>query len=608
LLAVLASTPVLTSPVIAAEPPSFQEVLDVNLVNVDVVVVDKKGSLVTDLRREDFVVIDDGKKVEIQYFAQLAAGGASAGGDGAAAASVSSALEGPSGAGQDARRFIILVDLDSQQLLNRNRVLDDISAYLDGHADEVTAMVITYGGSGLDVELPFSASPVEWKTAIEAVKKMPSRGLLRATEQRRLVESIKHIQRRADSSSSLQGARDRLDELIGSVRTEAESMHSDGRATLRAIHTLVSVLSTVEGPKSLLYVGDGVPVHPGEDLYNLLADVFENDPRFGQGPRVATVSGAGSGDSSSGGSQGSGGLQGPVTVTEPIAGMAHSTQSLRTDALDFDLTPDLRALSATANSHRVTIYGLSSDVAAGAAQADMNLGARIPTSALAYDMSRSQLREQSLQIMAADTGGLALPPNAGVGAFLDRVLADDASRYSLAYVSPHGGDSRFHKIKVKVNRKGVDLRHRAGYVDRPRSVGVGDLIAGALLLGSGENPHRMKMEVVSQAPAENDEVAVTFGLHIPIDELRLAPAGDNHEAKLDLFILSKDANGAFAPMRSVSFSVTLSPAEMAQSKGKYYGATLPLSLAKGRQAVAIGLVEPAVQRTSVLRTELDVGG
>ncbi len=59
-------------------------------------------------------------------------------------------------------------------------------------------MVVTYGGTGLDVKLPFSTSPVEWKAAIDAIKEMPSRGMMRAAEQRRMVESIKAIQRRAD--------------------------------------------------------------------------------------------------------------------------------------------------------------------------------------------------------------------------------------------------------------------------------------------------------------------------------------------------------------------------------------------------------------------------
>ncbi len=581
-------------------PPSFQEVLDVNLVNVDVVVVDKKGELVTDLGRDDFQIIDDSKKVEVEYFARLTGGVVNA----AATTAGGGAPDRATAAEREAQHLIVFVDTDSQQLLNRNRVLDEISEYLASHAQDTTAMVVTYGGSGLDIKLRFSTSPVEWKTTIDAIKEMPSRGLLRAAEQRRMVESIKHIQRGADQQRSVAAARDDLDGLIGSVRTEAESMRMDGSATINAVQTLVGVLSTVPGPKSMLYVGDGVPIHPGEELYNLLSDVFESDRRFEQsGTAVASTSptsdGVGTGDAPSGGG-GAGGF------TPPPLPMANSAQNLRLDALSLDLTPELRALTATANSHRVTIYGLSSDVQGGAARADMNLGSRAAGAALNYDVARSQVREQSLRFMAAETGGLSLPPGAGVTPFMERVLADDANRYSLAYVSPHGGDSRYHKIKVKVNRKGVELRHREGYIDRPRDVLVGDLVASALLLGWGENPHQLEMEVASQAPAENDEMAVIFSLYVPIDHLHLVPAGEQHEAKLDLYIMSKDVKGSLAPLRSVSLTVTLSPADLAQAKGKFYAANLPLSLAKGPHTVAVGVVEPAAQRTSVVTTEIEV--
>jgi hypothetical protein len=209
--------------------------------------------------------------------------------------------------------------------------------------------------------------------------------------------------------------------------------------------------------------------------------------------------------------------------------------------------------------------------------------------------------------MASETGGLTLPPNAGVPAFMGRVLADQGNRYSLAYVSPHGGDAEFHRIKVKVNRKGVELRHREGYIDRPREIKVGDLVAGALILGWSENPHGLVMEVASQAPAENDEVTVTLAVQIPIDQLQLAAAGDNQEAKLELYVLAKDPKGTLTPMRSVNFTVTLSPEQMAQAKGKFYGANLPVPLAKGPHTVAVGILEPAAQRTSVVKTAVEVG-
>ncbi len=65
-----------------AQRQSFQEEVDVNLVNVDVVVVDKKGELVTDLGPDDFQVTDDGKKVEVDVLRAADGGIGGALGDG----------------------------------------------------------------------------------------------------------------------------------------------------------------------------------------------------------------------------------------------------------------------------------------------------------------------------------------------------------------------------------------------------------------------------------------------------------------------------------------------------------------------------------------------
>ena len=54
--------------VMEAAPPQFGELIEVNVVNVDVLVTDRQGRPVTDLRREDFEVLEDGKRVEVTNF------------------------------------------------------------------------------------------------------------------------------------------------------------------------------------------------------------------------------------------------------------------------------------------------------------------------------------------------------------------------------------------------------------------------------------------------------------------------------------------------------------------------------------------------------------
>ncbi|HEX6862837.1 MAG TPA: hypothetical protein VF414_08480, partial [Thermoanaerobaculia bacterium] len=52
-----------------AETPSiYGEVIDVRVVNVEVVVIDRQGNRVQDLKPGDFRLTVDGKEVPIEYF------------------------------------------------------------------------------------------------------------------------------------------------------------------------------------------------------------------------------------------------------------------------------------------------------------------------------------------------------------------------------------------------------------------------------------------------------------------------------------------------------------------------------------------------------------
>src|ERR1044072_5026347 len=71
----------LLSPIVAQkqQPPKQGDVVrtDINLVQIDVIVTDKAGKQVTDLKPEDFEVSEDGKKRQITNFSYLTAGKAS---------------------------------------------------------------------------------------------------------------------------------------------------------------------------------------------------------------------------------------------------------------------------------------------------------------------------------------------------------------------------------------------------------------------------------------------------------------------------------------------------------------------------------------------------
>ncbi len=62
----------------ASSLTGFGEVMEVDVVNVEVYVAGRDGKRVTDLKREDFAVFEDGKPVEVTNFAAFSSSGAMA--------------------------------------------------------------------------------------------------------------------------------------------------------------------------------------------------------------------------------------------------------------------------------------------------------------------------------------------------------------------------------------------------------------------------------------------------------------------------------------------------------------------------------------------------
>jgi hypothetical protein len=83
-----------------------------------------------------------------------------------------------------------------------------------------------------------------------------------------------------------------------------------------------------------------------------------------------------------------------------------------------------------------------------------------------------KLAQDSLRVLAAETGGFAIiTANDFTGAF-DRIVAENSRHYVLGYYSTNSRlDGRFRKIDVRVRRPGLSVRARKGYVaaQRPAS-------------------------------------------------------------------------------------------------------------------------------------------
>jgi VWFA-related protein len=83
-----------------------------------------------------------------------------------------------------------------------------------------------------------------------------------------------------------------------------------------------------------------------------------------------------------------------------------------------------------------------------------------------WDNSYLQDYQESLTQIAEETGGSAFQNSQNFKKGFDLLLADLSHQYELCYHSPqHDKPGKYHKIEVRVSRKGLDVRFRRGYVD-----------------------------------------------------------------------------------------------------------------------------------------------
>src|SRR5215218_3195928 len=176
-----------------AAPPQFGELIEVNVVNVDVLVTDRDGRPVTDLRREDFEVLEDGKRVEVTNFQALKASAMASAP--LPAPSVppppSSPTAEPAPQLPDAERLHLIVYVDNFNLepAHRTRVLGQLRGFLKDLSPEDRVMMVT-NDLGLTVRLPFSGDRAAMEKTLAEIAKLPAQGQESANERRQALTRV----------------------------------------------------------------------------------------------------------------------------------------------------------------------------------------------------------------------------------------------------------------------------------------------------------------------------------------------------------------------------------------------------------------------------------
>ena len=380
------------------------------LVVVDVVAADHNGA-VTDLQRDDFTILEDGKEQKIRVFNFQQPRKSESG----TAAVVPPKL--PENVYSNAARFnassalnVVLMDALNTNLPHQAYVRDQMIRYLEKMPEGQPVAVYTLG-SKLTLLQDFTNDPTVLKKIVKELKGKTSALLdnpAGGPETELLPAGL------ADSGM-LPG---QMLESMQRFEQERVAFQTDLRVryTLNALNSIARSLSGYPGRKNLIWISEAFPISIDPNME--LSDAFAGTRNYGQ--QIAEAADA--------------------LIDAQIAMYPIDARGLEPNSM-FDAS----------NSGRDK-FGRS-----------MSRPGRLGT-AISNENAQIQNAHGAMQEVADRTGGRAFYNTNAIDEAIRKSIEDGSTYYTLAYYPENKNwNGKFRKIQVKVNRSGLKLRHRMGY-------------------------------------------------------------------------------------------------------------------------------------------------
>ncbi|MEM9406880.1 MAG: VWA domain-containing protein, partial [Acidobacteriota bacterium] len=157
----------------------FSEVFDVRVVNLEVVVTDRKGNRITGLQPEDFELFVDGEPTTIDYFTEVIEGAVQEGEGLASAYTLNEE-------GRLPINYLVFFDDYFSIAVDRNRVIDGLLDELDSMGSGDRMAIVRFDGKKLDMVQSWTRSKLEMEESLQKVRRERTFGIQRLADIRRV--------------------------------------------------------------------------------------------------------------------------------------------------------------------------------------------------------------------------------------------------------------------------------------------------------------------------------------------------------------------------------------------------------------------------------------
>lgn len=323
-----------------------------------------------------------------------------------------------------------------------------------------------------------------------------------------------------------------------------------------------------------------------------------------------------------------------------IKGLAEYLENVRgrrkalvffSEGIDYDITDVFNNRDATtvmdatreaiaaATRANVSIYGIDARglTVSGDDAIEIQSFPDDPSLGLGPGALQNELRlgQDSLRVLADETGGFASVNTNDLGSAFQRVVDDNSSYYVLGYYPTNDRrDGRFRKIEVKVARPGVTVRARRGYVAaRGRA-------SEAKLIGPKDASPELREALTSpvavsglplaataaffKGPAPNASVVVST--LIGGRDLPLVEKDGSFRNDLEIIISATSSDGKVTAGDRNTLNLTLKPDSVPRVRAAGFRMVSSIDLPPGRYQLRIAAREANAKRAGSVVYDLEV--
>jgi VWFA-related protein len=509
---------VLLVPLLGHAQEDERVIVKSNLVNIDVIVKDKKGKYVSDLKAEDFVVTENGQPQQIQFFEAPLSGAETRKAVGADVVEPSVPTVAP-------RNYVSLVlDFQTTEVASLKRVREGAIKYVRERMTDADAVAVLTVTHGLQLVQTFTQDKAQLIAALEHLDAAPdSKGF----EQRDIAENISNLRKELNGAPEAPG---NINSPAGGSAMARVMIMRRVLAQFIQLRTALSLQQARPVLAALAALAEGLRPIPGKKTLVL----------FSQGFVTPAV------------------LDWQVQSTIDIANRANvaiyiiDSAGLKAGAPDGSYIPTTPLGNIAGGSQEQRIRAVGGETV------------------FDYARQEGQAREYDiLYRLSGDTGGKFLKGNNDIGLGLERINEEIQARYTLAYRSTNQNfDGSFRKVKIEVRRPDVQIMSRNGYYAIPPEEIVLLSPADKKLLASfneaQSSPGLPLFVTLAPFRGRGGLYTVPLAIELPPAAVKFERKGDKRSLQLEVLGVLKAGSERIISRLGGNFDVNLNAADYDQ--------------------------------------------